>query len=162
MSAAILVQGKTAVRDRLKPNTGLPTTGLVKGLGVSDDSAAFAVAQVAINPTGAATNTHINDATNTDKTVTDTDDAFDATFTLDNSAGATYNNKVINTIALLKGPGCRAVAGTGTHSGTVGGSANAIGTDTLSRSLRGAGLGIGVQSGDIFTIGVRVQIQDNS
>ena len=57
---------------------------------------------------------------------------------------------------VAKGSAIRQATGAGgTHTG--GGT---VGTDCLTRSVRT--LGIGVQSGDTFTIGVRVQVQDAS
>ena len=43
-----------------------------------------------------------------------------------------------------------------------GAATTGAGTDTLTRSVRGAGLGIGVQSGDVFEVGVRLVITDAS
>lgn len=150
MAAAILNQGKTAIRDRLKPNTGLPTTGLVTHVCVSTDNQVFAAADTGINPAAGSTSTHVEAATNTDVDA----NTFDATITI---SGATeFTDKSIFSIGVAKGAAIRAAAGSGgTHTG--GGT---VGTDCLTRSVRS--LGIGVQSGDTFTIGVRVQIQDNS
>lgn len=142
MPAAILDQGKTAIRDSLK--------ALITHVVVSDDQTAFAANQTGINPGGAATSTHVEAATDADVDSS----TFDSTITI---TGATeFTNKVIYSIGVAKGTAVRSAAGSGgTHSG--GGT---VGTDTLTRSVRT--LGIGVQDGDTFTLGVRSQVQDNS
>lgn len=142
MAAAILNQGKTAIRDALK--------SLITHVAVSDDTAAFVATQTAINPTVGATSTHVEAATDTDVD----GNTFDSTITL--TGASEFTDKSIFTIGVTKGLGIRSGAGTGTHTGA----GNTTGTDTLTRSVRT--LGIGVQSGDTFTIGVRVQVQDNS
>lgn len=152
MPAAIVDNGKTAIRDRLKPNTGLPTTGLVTHVAVSDDTTAFATGQNTVNPAVGTTSTHAETATNADVDAS----TFDATITITGSTE--FTGKVINTIALTKGVAARS-ASTGTHTGAP---LTAGTTDLLSRSVRSAGLGIGVQSGDTLVIGARVQVQDNS
>lgn len=43
-----------------------------------------------------------------------------------------------------------------------GASMSVDGTDTLTRSVRGSGLGIGVQAGDSFTVGLRLIVTDAS
>lgn len=143
MAAAILNQGKTAIRDSIKT--------LVTHVGVTDDTTAFSAAQTVINPGGAALSTHGEASTDTDVGT----DAFDAVITI--SGTTEFTGKVINTIAIGKGAAMRG-ASSGTHTGTP----LTVGTDCLSRSVRGAGLGIGVQAGDEFTIGVRVTVEDNS
>ena len=152
MPAAIVDIGKTSIRDRLKPNTGLPTTGLVTHVAVSDDTTAFSAAHTTINPAVGTTSTHAEPATSTDVDAT----TFDATITI---TGTTeFTGKVINTISLTKGVAARS-ASSGTHTGAP---LTAGTTDLLTRSVRGSGLGIGVQAGDTFTVGVRVAVQDNS
>ncbi len=78
--------------------------------------------------------------TNLIKTSTETDvdgNTFDATMTV---TGATeFTNLTIRTIGVLNG-GLR--------------------TDILTRTVRA--LGIGVQDGDVYTVGVRVAVQDSS
>lgn len=139
---AILTQGLTSIRDSLKT--------LVTHVVVSDDSAAFGAAQTGINPTAAATSTHVEASTDTDVDAT----TFDSTITI--TGVNEFTGKVINSIGVSKGVAIRSATGSGgVHTG--GGT---VGTDTISRSVRTAG--IGVQSGDTFTIGVRVQSQDNS
>ena len=126
MAAALLNQGKTAIRDSLKT--------LISNVGVSTDATAFAATQTTLNPSGTGTNL-IKAATKTDvDTFT-----FDATITIDGTTE--FTGLSIMTIGALNG---------------------ALATNALSRSVRGAGLGIGVQAGDSFTIGVRAQVQDNS
>lgn len=150
MAAAILSQGKTAIRDRLKPNTGLPTTGLVTHVVVSDDSQAFAAGDTGINPAAGSTSTHVEAATNTDVDAS----TFDATITI--TGASEFTDKSIFAIGVAKGTAIRQATGAGgTHTG--GGT---VGTDCLTRSVRT--LGIGVQSGDTYTIGVRMAVQDNS
>lgn len=142
MAAAILDQGKTAIRDALK--------SLITHVALTDDQSAFAANQTGINPAAGATSTHVEAATDTD-----VDGAtFDSTITV---TGATeMTNKFINAIGVAKGTAIRSAAGSGgTHTG--GGT---VGADTLTRSVRT--LGIGVESTDTYTIGVRVQVQDNS
>lgn len=142
MAAAILDQGKTAIRDALK--------SLISHVALSDDQTAFAANQTGINPGAAATSTHVEAATDAD-----VDGAtFDSTITV---TGATeMTNKYIYSIGVAKGAAVRSAAGSGgTHTG--GGT---VGADTLSRSVRT--LGIGVESTDTFVIGVRTQVQDNS
>jgi hypothetical protein len=143
MAAAILTQGLTALRDNLKT--------FVTHIGVSDDTTAFALSQTVINPGGGALSTHgeVSTEANVDATT------FDATIDIDGTTE--FTGKVINTIAIGKGAAMRG-ASTGTHTGTP----LTVGTDCVTRSLRGAGLGIGVQAGDAFTIGVRVKVEDNS
>lgn len=143
MSAAILTQGKTAIRDSVKT--------LVTHCGVSDDTTAFSAAHTVINPGGGSLSTHGEASTDSDVGA----DAFDAVMTIDGTTE--YTNKVINTISVGKGAAMRG-ASTGTHTGTP----LTVGTDCLSRSLRGAGLGWGIQAGDSATIGVRLTVEDNS
>lgn len=142
MAAAILNQGKTAVRDALKT--------LVTHVVVSDDTAAFDATQTGINPTAAATSTHVEAATDSDVD----GNTFDSTITITGSSE--FTGKSIFSIGIAKGSAIRSATGSGgTHTG--GGT---VGTDTLTRSVRT--LGIGVESTDTFTIGVRSQVQDNS
>ena len=144
MSIAILTQGKTAIRDSLKT--------LVTHLVVSDDSQAFAVGDTGINPAAGSTSTHVEASSEADVDAS----TFDASITITGSSE--HTGKVINAIGLAKGTAIRQATGAGgTHTG--GGT---VGTDTISRSLRSAGLGIGVQSGDTFTLTVRVAVADNS
>lgn len=144
MPAAMLQQGATSIRDALKT--------LLTHVCVSDDTLAFADTQTGINPTEAATSTHVEAASNADVDYR----TFDASITI---TGATeFTNLPIYSIGVAKGSAIRSATGAGgTHTG--GGT---VGTDTVSRSVRGAGLGIGVQSGDTFTLAARVQVQDNS
>jgi hypothetical protein len=124
MAAAIVNQGKTAIRDSLKT--------LITHIGVSTDNTAFSAAQTALNPSGSGTNL-IKASTEAD---VDTS-TFDASISINGTTE--FTGLVINTIGLMNGSAA---------------------SNVLSRSVRSAG--IGVQGGDVFTIGVRVQVQDNS
>lgn len=142
MAAAILNQGKTSIRDSLKT--------LITHVCVSDDTAAFGATQTGINPTAAATSTHVEAATDADVD----GNTFDSTITI--TGVSEFTDKSIFSIGVSKGVGVRSATGAGgTHTG-----GSVVGTDAITRSVRT--LGIGVQSGDTFTIGVRTQVQDNS
>lgn len=142
MALAFLNQGKTSVRDSLKV--------LVSHVTGSDDNTAFLANHTGINPAGAATSTIVKTSTNVNVDA----NTFDATITIDGTTE--FTNKNLLAIGVAKGLGVRQVAGSGgTHTG--GGT---VGTDTISRSVRT--FGIGVQSGDIFTVGNRLEVQDNS
>jgi len=104
-------------------------------VGVSDDTVAFSAAQTALNPTAGATANLIKTMT---ATVVDTV-TIDYTMSIDGTTE--FTGKVINTIGALKG---------------------ATRTDAMSRTVRGSGLGIGVQSGDTFTVGVRIIVTDTT
>lgn len=148
MPASILNQGQTAIRDATK--------GLVTHVVITTDTTAFSAASAGINPGAGTTSTHAAAAVKADVGT----DAADYTFTLD--GGAFFTGKVINAIGVARGVGVRASAGTGgTHTVQPSG-ATTVGTDTLTRSVRNSGLGIGVQDGDLFTVGVRLTHQDNS
>lgn len=143
MALALLAQGKTAIRDSLKT--------LVTHVCVSNDGGAFVITDTGINPAGGTTNTHVEASTDTDVD----GNTFDASITI---TGTTeFTNSSILAIGLAKGLGIRQATGTGTHTG-----GGIVGTDTISRTVRAAGLGIGVQSGDTYTLAVRVAVQDNS
>lgn len=109
---------------------------LVTHVGVTTDNTAFAATHTTLNPSGSGTNL-IKNATKANSGINN--DQFDATITIDGTIE--FTNQAINTIGLMNG---------------------SAPTNTLSRSVRGTGLGIGVQAGDTFTIGVRVLVQDNS
>lgn len=142
MSAAILNQGKTSLRDAWK--------SLVTHVCISDDNTAFSGAHTGINPAAGATSTHVEATTDTDVD----GNTFDSTITIDGNSEFTGKN--IYAIGLAKGFGVRSATGAGgTHTG--GGT---VGTDTLTRAVRT--LAIGVQAGDLFNLGVRSQAQDNS
>ena len=112
---------------------------LISHIAVTDDGTAFAIGQTVANPAAGATTVLTKAAT---QTVVDAN-TMDETITI---TGATeFTGKVINCICAAKG------------TGTTG-----AGTDTLSRSPRTAGLGIGVQSGDVYTVGVRSTTTDAS
>lgn len=132
MALAILAQGKTSIRNNLK--------SIFTSIGVSDDSVAFNVAQTTVNPTGGSTTALVKTATQTDQTAID---AFttDYTITLDASVDTTFVGKVINTISICTGN---------------------VATAAISRIVRATGLGIGFTTGDVYTVGVRAIVQDNS
>jgi hypothetical protein len=112
---------------------------LISHIAVTDDGTAFSISQTVANPAGGATTVLTKAAT---QTAVDAN-TMDETITI---TGATeFTGKVINCICAAKG------------TGTTG-----AGTDTLSRSPRTAGLGIGVQSGDVYTVGVRSTTTDAS
>lgn len=103
-------------------------------IGVATDATAFVVSQTALDPANAgAANLLIKTATNTN---VDTQ-TYDATMTIDGTTEMT--GKTIFTIGILNG---------------------ALRTNAVSRSVRTQG--IGVQTGDSFTIGIRVKTQDDS
>lgn len=109
---------------------------LVTHVGVATDATTFAAAQTAIDPANAgSTNYLIKPAT---KTVIDFQ-TMDYTMTIDGNTE--FTNKSIMTISILKG---------------------ALRTNAITRSVRGAGLGIGVQAGDLLTVGVRDRTQDDT
>jgi len=142
MPLAILNQGKTAIRDSLKI--------LITHVCVSDDNSVFDVTQTGINPAAAATSTHVEAATDTDVD----GNTFDSTITIDGSTE--FTDKYIYAIGVAKGLGIRAATGSGgVHTG-----GGVVGTDTLTRSVRN--LGIGIESTDLMTVGVRTEVQDNS
>lgn len=88
MPAAILNQGRAAIRDSLKT--------LVTHVGVSTDNTAFAATQTQLNPSGAGTNLiKASTETNVDN------NTFDATITIDGNTE--FTGLVINTIGLLNG-----------------------------------------------------------
>lgn len=142
MSAALLNQGKTSIRDSLKT--------LVTHIVIADDDTAFDATHTGINPNATGTSTHVEAATDVDVD----GNTFDSSITV---TGATeFTNKSIKAIGIAKGSAIRSATGSGgTHTG--GGT---VGTDTLSRTVRA--LPIGVQDGDTYTITVRSQVQDNS
>lgn len=107
---------------------------LVTHVGVSTDSTAFAGTQTRLDPSGTAVNL-IKAASKADSGAAG--DQFDATIVITGSAE--FTNQTIRTIGVLKG---------------------GAPTDALSRSVRTAG--IGVQAGDVFTIGARLKVEDNS
>lgn len=142
MSAALLTQGKTSIRDALKT--------LVSHVVVSDDSAVFGVGNTGINPTAGSTSTHVEASTDSDV------DASTADFTITINGASEMTGKSILSIGIAKGTAIRQATGAGgTHTG--GGT---VGTDTISRSVRT--LGIGVESTDTYTLSVRAAVEDNS
>lgn len=148
MSASILNQGETFIRDTIKAG--------ITHVCISDDTTAFVATHTGINPGAGTTSTHAKAATKTDVDF----QTEDYSFTID---GTTFfTGKVINCIGVAKGTAVRQATGSGgTHTIDPSG-ATTVGTDTITRTLRSAGLGIGVQSGDIFTLSIRAVHQDNS
>lgn len=138
---AILTQGETAIRDSLKT--------LVTHVAVSDDTTAFSAAHTGINPGVAAFSSHLETSTESDVGT----DGFDAVGTI--TGTSEFTGKTIFSIGVGKGTGCRVTGGTGTHTGGM-----TVGTDLLTRTVRS--LGIGVIAGDVFTIGCRIVVDDNS
>jgi hypothetical protein len=132
MALSLLIQGLVAIVTAI--------SSLVTHVAVSTDSTAFATSQTVMNPGGGDVLTLA--ATTT--TVGPVEDAVvDKTITI--NGDTQFTGLVINCI----GP----ASGTGTEG---------AGTDTLGRIVRAPGLGIGVQTGDVFTVGVRLKIEDNS
>ncbi len=148
MALSIPNQGLTFLRDTIK--------AAVTHVCISDDTTAFGATNTGINPGAGTTSTHAKAATKTDIDF----QTEDYSFTID---GTTFfTGKVINCIGIAKGTAIRQATGTGgTHTIDPSGSTT-VGTDLITRTLRGAGLGIGVQSGDLFTLAVRTIQQDNS
>ena len=87
MPAALLNQGKTAIRDSLKT--------LVTHVGIATDTTAFAVGQTAMNPAGGGTNI-IKASTEVD---VDTS-TFDASATITSADGTGS----FRTVSILNGP----------------------------------------------------------
>lgn len=108
-------------------------TGFAPSVGITDDSAAFNASQTTLNPTGGTTTALVKTAT-----ITNVDNVtFDATITV---TGATeFTGKQIWAV----GP-CTS-------------NANTAAQGRIVRSLS-----IGVQSGDVYTIGVRTALSDVS
>lgn len=122
MAAALLDQGKTAIRDSLKT--------LVSHVGISTDNTAFGATQTRIDPS--TTGTNIIKAS-----------------TEANVDGATFDASITVTSA----------DGTGSFY-TVAIQDGATATDAMSRTVRTNP--IGIDTGDSYTITVRVAVQDNS
>lgn len=108
-------------------------TGFCSFIGLSDDAVAFAANQVRLNPTQGATVNLIKAATIAN--VNDT--TFDATISVNGATELTGKNIY-----------------------TIGPCTSAAATDAQGRVVRG--LPIGVQAGDVYTIGLRVTAADNS
>jgi hypothetical protein len=142
MEPTLLSQGKTSVRDALKT--------LITHVVVSDDNAVFNIAHTGINPTAAATSTHVEEAADTNID----GNTWESAITID---GATeFTDKIIYAIGVSKGLGVRQATGAdGVHTG-----GGIVGTDAISRSVRT--LGIGVEITDTYTLAVRGIVEDNS
>lgn len=130
MSAAILDQGKTNLRDALRGVAG----NFISHVGLATDATVFAANQTTVDPANAgAANLLIKAAT---FTVVDAS-TIDALISVDGTTELT--GKQIATISLCKG---------------------ATRTDAITRSVRSQT--IGVQAGDVFNVGARYAVQDNS
>lgn len=107
---------------------------LITHVGVSEDSTAFSAAHTTIDPAGDVAASRLIKAS----TEVDVDaSTFDATMTITGSTE--FTGKTIRTVSILGG---------------------ATRADILTRTVRSGP--IGVQAGDVFTIGVRVAVEDNS
>lgn len=108
--------------------------GVVSHVGVATDATAFAAGQTELDPADVgASNRLIKAATKANVDGT----TFDATISIDGDSEMT--DRTIFTIGALDG---------------------AARTDAMTRTVRSQG--IGVQAGDTFTIGVRIQVEDNT
>lgn len=145
MAASILNQGQTSIRDAVK--------SLVTHVCISTDTTVFTASDTGVNPGAGSTSTWVKataSETNVDFQTVDYAISIDGT--------TEFTGLVINSLGVAKGVGVRQATGAG---GTHGGG-SVVGTDCITRTLRSAGLGIGVQAGDSFTIGCRVKHEDNS
>lgn len=108
-------------------------TGFSPSIGLSDDNAAWAANQSSVNPTGGATTALVKTAT-----IADVDaSTYDATISVNGNTELTGKN--IYSISA-----CTSNAASAAKSRTVRGNP------------------IGVQAGDLYTIGLRVAVADNS
>lgn len=108
-------------------------TGFSPSIGLSDDNAAFAVGQTSVNPTGGATTALVKTAT-----IADVDaSTYDATISINGTTELTGKN-------IYSLSACTSNSAAAAQSRTV-------------RSNP-----IGVQAGDLYTIGLRVAVADNS
>lgn len=142
MAAAILTQGISAIRDSIST--------LITHVTFSDATVAFSAAHTGINATDANKSVLVKAATDTviDSATIDSLVSIDGT--------TEFTGKSITSIGVSKGTAVLQTAlGTGTGYG-----APTVGTDTLSRTVRT--LGIGVQSGDSYSLGIRSAITDQS
>lgn len=130
---AIHQQGRDILRKALKGTAGHAVTHL----GVATDATAFADNQTTIDPAnGGAGNFLIKAATLTDA---DAGAVIQTDVTITINGDNEFTGKDIKTIALQKG---------------------LLRADNISRTLRNSV--IGVQAGDLHTIGVRLRVEDNS
>lgn len=107
---------------------------LISHVGIATDQTGFDLAQVAVDPAnGGAANVLIKASAEANVDAV----TFDATISV--SGDTEFTNKTIWTIGVLNG---------------------ALRTNPLTRTVRSQG--IGVQAGDVYTIGVRVVVEDNS
>lgn len=143
MPAAILNQGQTIIRNAIK--------AVVTHVVISEDTTAFSAAHTGINP-AANMSVLVKAATEADVDFQTED------YTISINGDTEFTNEVINCIGIADGTAVlQSALGTGTGYGSP-----TIGTDTISRSMRGTGLGWGIQAGDVVTVGVRAKQEDNS
>lgn len=103
-------------------------------VGVATDQTAFSSSQTVLDPAnGGASNYLIKASTEADVTSV----SFDASMTI--NGDSEFTNKTIWTIGVLDG---------------------SARTDAMSRTVRTQG--IGVQAGDVFTVGVRITVSDET
>lgn len=114
-------------------NIRIVLQNLTTFVGISNDTTAFNATQTLLNPTGGAYLIRTGTVSSVDFQ------------TYDSQMTITGNNDFTNTGIF-----------------TIGSLFSSGSGNCLSRSVRGAGLQIGVQSGDVFTIGVRWQVTDAS
>lgn len=108
-------------------------TGFSPSIGVSDDQADFAAGQTSVNPTGGATTALVKTAT-----ITDVDaNTYDATITINGTTEMTDKN--IYSISAC------------TSNSSAAAQSRTVRTNP-----------IGVQTGDLFTLGLRIGNADNS
>lgn len=108
-------------------------TGFSPSIGVSDDNIAFNVAQTSINPTGGATTALVKTAT-----IADVDaSTYDATISINGTTEMTGKNIY-----------------------SIGACTSNAASAAKSRTVRSNP--IGVQTGDLYTIGLRIGTADNS
>ena len=108
-------------------------TGFSPSIGVSDDNAAFAVGQSSVNPTGGVTTALVKTAT-----IADVDaSTYDATISINGTTEMTGKN--IYSISPCTSNAANAAKGRVVRSNP-----------------------IGVQTGDLYTVGLRIATADNS
>jgi hypothetical protein len=106
----------------------------VTHVGITDDDAAFGAAQTDLSPTVGKTDL-IKTATKAEVDFQTED------YTISINGDSEFTNKSIMTIGACSG---------------------ATSDKAMTRTVRGAGLGIGVQAGDLHTVGVRFKHEDNT
>jgi hypothetical protein len=123
-----------AILDQGKTAVRDALKSLVTHVGVATDQTTFDSTQTALDPAnGGSANLLIKASSEADVNPS----TFDATMTIDGDSE--FTGKTIWTVGVLNG---------------------SLRTNALTRTVRS--VGIGVQAGDSFTIGVRVAVEDNS